>query len=183
MQTRDRTGIICDYCKSVYRQDFVYYSINVHKVQTHNGRKPALETIRSTVAIKSFDMCNAKCFDDLKTTVLKIYSANMRNKTGGPQNIFCEISGESLNYAPEYYYASFSRVDVIMSNQPLVCVKCGKSTKSDKIVCGCGSDSFRRQAVVNVSDRELEIYISNVVYNTWLENMPTDNIQVWSSSS
>lgn len=182
MQTQDRCGIVCDFCHMTERYDFTYYSLNAHKVRQFDGRKPSIDQILTTLVDKSFDMC-AKCYDNISGDVVKTYSKNMNNKTGIVKR-FCELSGSNLMMADMFYYVVFSKVTVMTSNQPIVCVKCNKAAKTEKSICVCGSNNFRRQANIDVRNRELEISISNTIYNKWSENVAKEAPTVsWSSTS
>lgn len=182
MQTSDRVGILCDFCKCVLKNDFKYHSLDFYKVKMFNGRKPTTDEIRRGGSVKSCDMC-AGCYEAVSDKVVECYSLNMNNKTG-IYKLFCEYSGQNLLSSKLLYYVVFSHVDVKIDNQPLSCVKCGKLSGSVSVVCTCGSNKFSKQALVQVEDKVLEINISDIVYNEWLVKIDdVKPVSDWSSSS
>lgn len=181
MQTTDKNGVICDFCHNTSRQDFTYYSLDVRKVKQFNGRRPSLSDILSSLIDVSFDICT-NCFDSISAKVVQTYSKNMNNKTGILKH-FCELSSNNLQTSDVYYYCVFTKVIVKTTNCPIICVKCGKLGIKDK-TCKCGSNNYTSQAIVHSSPRELEINISNAIYNEW-RNIASNISQnsTWSSTS
>jgi hypothetical protein len=182
MQTSDRAGVECDFCKILMRNDFKYYSLDFYKVKMFNGRKPQIHDILRGGSVKSCDLC-AGCYETMSDKVVDCYSLNMNSKTG-IYKFFCEFSGESLLNAKMFYYVTFACADVKIDSQPVQCVKCGKAAKNTTSVCVCGCDKFSKQALVQVEEKILEINISDTVYNDWIvkvENIKSSN--QWSSSS
>jgi len=132
MQTKDKTGIICDFCALMNREEFLYYSLDFKKVEIFNDSYTGLEYILRLPTHLSYDICSI-CFDEIKINVIN-------NNANIQRGIFCELSGVLLHGTFIYYYCLVSKVDVKLSGQTSFCVEC-KSIASDKTQkckkCGC----------------------------------------------
>jgi hypothetical protein len=182
MQTSDRAGVVCDFCKLLMKNDFKYYSLDFYKVKMFNSRKPSIDDIIRSGSTKSCDLC-AGCYEFMSDKVVECYSLNMNSKTG-VYKLFCEYSGENLLNSKVFYYVTFACADVKIDSQPLLCLKCGKAAKDITSVCVCGFDKYSKQALVQVEDKVLEINISDAVYNEWLVKVESvKSASQWSSSS
>jgi hypothetical protein len=164
MQLKDRDGIACDQCGTTYKTDFLYYSFDFRLVPVHENRRAALQQLLNQEATFSLDICTA-CFEKIKTKVVENYSKGMRGDVkhrGRPQvGVVCELSGEKLIGTFNYYHCNVVKVNVRMSGQPNVCVKCQKQTYVENQPCeGCGGTDFVRPADTKIDDRFVEINIS-----------------------
>ncbi len=141
-------GIICDHCGTTYQDDFIYYSWDFYPVRILGGRKPSIQSILSSKAIISYDICPT-CWDKLKNLVVNNY---------GKGNV-CEITGVGL--PSEYYYVVVTWVDVKISGQPNICTQCNNISENVNTPCKCGCLKFIKHAEVKTDRRILEFNTSS----------------------
>lgn len=175
MQHHSKQGVYCDFCHILYKEDFDYHSLDVKKITVYNNIRPSLGEMLNTKVVDSFDVCT-ECMEDLRFKVVDNYSKLYKS------GVFCEVSGEKLSGSYRFFYVVAVDVSVNMSKQPFVCVKCGKKSFNNS-QCSCGCDDFRRSAVVVSGHRDLEISISEAVYNGWKEEKSKQKTSNWASSS
>jgi hypothetical protein len=159
MQSLDKTGIICDYCNSTNRLEFIYHSFDFKQVD-NNGHK-VLQSIVRLPTKKSFDICTL-CYDEFTKSIIKNYKNLAKTKV-----LYCEVTGAILQRTTAYYfYVLASKVSVKIKGQPSVCVNCKQKTFDTNKQCKCGSKQFITPALVNTEDRILEFTASQVFYDT-----------------
>lgn len=173
MQLKDRDGIACDQCGTTYKTDFLYYSFDFRLIPVQENRRPDLQQIFNMQVVFSLDICT-QCFEQIKEEVIKNYSKTMTPNVkfrGRPQvGVICEISGEKMVGTFNYYHCNVVRVDVKMSGQPNICVKCQKQTyESDQVCEGCGGTDFIRPADTKVDDRFVEINFSEAAFRNMVD--------------
>ena len=146
MQTKDKTGIICDICNTEYNNDFTYFSLDFKNVQNINI---PLYHISELPDSKSIDVCTA-CFDSMSNQIIKINQVPFVVKR-------CDVSGIKIN--GNYYYCVVSKIKVIMTGQPYKCLGCKTISQNGK-ECKCGSTKFIKLAITDVIKRHVEFIIS-----------------------
>lgn len=166
MQLSDRSGIACDSCGIVCKDDFVYYSFDFHNVHVYNNQRPSIDSIIRSEVVKSLDICTS-CFDSIKDAVIKNYSKTMTPRRTNIANMFtvCEITGVKLSGNYEYYYCVVSKVNVRLSGQSYICVKCKSKSIGDRACAKCSGTQFTRVANTNVDNRHVEIVMCADAYN------------------
>ena len=176
MQLKDKQGITCDLCHTAYREDFEYASFDAKKVTMFNNIRPSLDDMLDSKVLTSFDICT-ECYDDLRLKIVDNYQKNLKN------GLCCEISGEKIVGTCKFYYIIITEVEVNMSRQPYVCNKCGSKGFEKTKECKCGCKEFRRNAFVIAGKRDLEISISELVYNSWVAKRDSYVENSWTSKS
>lgn len=178
MQLNDRSGISCDLCAIQYKTDFLYYSFDFILVD----HPTSLELILSSDIVFSIDVCT-NCFDTIKKSVIKNYKIKMQK--GNKVNV-CELTGEVMKQPEEYYYCVVSQVNVKISGQPNVCVKCkSKTFDNDKVCIKCEGKDFIKPALISADRRYVDIIISNKAYNNLRKQMESTRQAAgqWSTKS
>jgi hypothetical protein len=167
MQLKDRDGIACDQCGTTYKTDFLYYSFDFRLVPVQENRKPSIQQVFNLQIVFSLDICT-QCFEGIKQKVVENYAKTMTPNVklrGRTQvGVVCELTGEKLAGTFAYYHCNVVRVEVKMSGQPNVCVKCQKQTFESDQACKCGSTDFIRPADTKVEDRFVEINLSEAAF-------------------
>tara|TARA_R110000868_G_scaffold150227_8_gene373271 strand:- start:87 stop:656 length:570 start_codon:yes stop_codon:yes gene_type:complete len=169
MQLKNRDGIACDQCGTTYKSDFLYYSFDFRLVPVHENRRQSLDRIFSIPVIFSLDICT-QCFDKIKNTVIANYGKNMtadvRHRGKAQIGILCELSGEKMAGTFNFYHCNIIKVDVTMSGQPSVCVKCQTKTYEENKPCNhCGGRDFIKPASTKAEDRFLEINVCETTFH------------------
>lgn len=98
LKTRD--GIICDFCGTVYKNQFVYYSTRSVKYELVNNMRSMPED-----AGLYADICT-KCYDNLLDEVKKNLGKPQANK------IKCDLSNTYKSGTFTYYIIYIDKVDV-----------------------------------------------------------------------
>lgn len=160
MQLSDRTGIACDKCGTTYKKDFRYYSYDFRQVTVGQFIRPSLKQIFDYNQYHSLDICEM-CFNKMMTGICNTYSANMNTnvKMRGKvrQGILCEMSGKMMTGDFTYYHCNVIQVEVKMTGQPNICVKCQTKTYDDDKQCEkCGNTDFLKPALTNTNQRHVE---------------------------
>lgn len=166
MQLPDRSGICCDFCGMTYKLDFTYYSFDFRIVSVYNNQRPSIDSIHRLNVLSSADVCT-NCFDNIKKEVIKNYSKTMSPKRRDRVSpiVTCEITGKPLMGTYDYYYCTVSKVDIKLSGQPSVCVKCKTKTFNKNNKCSkCSGTEFVTMASSNVDNRFVEINISQEAF-------------------
>ncbi len=163
MQLQDHTGIACDYCGSTCQNDFTYYSFDFRCVSVIDNRRPPINVVLNSTIVLSLDICPL-CYGKITTSVITNYKKVMSPKRGQSQRLVCDITGQLLSGTYDYYYCVIVKVDVQLSGQPNVCIKCKKKTIDNKR-CECGSTEFVKPAIVKADHRHLELVVSEAGFN------------------
>tara|TARA_R110000751_G_scaffold72476_3_gene146984 strand:- start:221 stop:790 length:570 start_codon:yes stop_codon:yes gene_type:complete len=163
MQLSDRTGIACDRCATTYKNDFRYYSFDFREVTVGKFMRPSLKQILSYTQHHSLDICEM-CFNKVIVNICDVCTSNMNENTKlrgkVRQGILCEMSGKMLNGEFTYFHCNVVEVDVKMTGQPNICVKCQTKTfEEDKQCKKCGGSDFLRPASTNTNSRHVEFNI------------------------
>ncbi len=109
MQLSDKSGIICDLCRTPFRDDFIYYSLDFRPVPISDNRKIPIDMIMQISVMLSIDACTM-CFDKIKNDVIINYSV-VRSKAHEAVTI-CELSGTSFTGNYTYHYVVVTRAAV-----------------------------------------------------------------------
>jgi len=157
MQLKDRDGIACDYCGMQHRSDFSYYSWDFRNVSMNGGKKPPLNHMLNSGVIFSLDICTA-CFDKFKNKIVENYKKTMDKKS---RTVVCELSGSGIVGNCNFYYVEVTKVEVKITGQPSICVKCEKRTFDTDKPCKCGSDQFVCAAATTQDKRFVEVHVSS----------------------
>ena len=168
MQISDRTGIACDQCGTTYKTDFLYYSFDFRIVSVQDNRRPSLDQLLNMRVIFSLDICS-QCFEKIKTIVVQNYAKNMskdvRNRGKTQAGILCELTGEKVVGTFNFYHCNVIRVDVEISGQPNICVKCQTKTYEENQPCNnCSGTDFIKPANTKVEERFVEINFSETAF-------------------
>ncbi len=170
MQLPNKSGICCDSCGVTYQSDFMYYSFDFHYISVHDNRRPQLNNIMNFSVVSSFDICTA-CFEVIKKTIISNYANTMSSKrgVGPPQFVVCEITGRKLVGTYDYYYCVVAKINVKMSGQPNICVKCKTKTFDNSKQClKCSGNEFIRLASMNVDKRFVEFSLCEDAYREFI---------------
>jgi len=173
MQIKDRSGIACDQCGTTYKSDFLYYSFDFRLVPVYDNRVQSLKMIFRIQPASSLDICT-QCFEDIKTKVICNYDKSMNKNVanrGKPRlGIICEMSGDKMVGTFKYYHCNVTKVDVRMSGQPNICVKCQRQTNDNNEPCKeCGGNDFIKLAKTDTNDRHIEINISEQIFRDMVD--------------
>lgn len=164
MQLADRTGIKCDHCGMAFKEDFTYFNLDARRYTFSSTF--SLDLIKRQPVTTSQDVCQ-ECFDKLSQRVVEsfaIYQADKIRK--------CEISAHMLSGIT--FHISAQRIQVNMSRQPFVCVKC-RQPKSSLDKCTCGSTKFIRPAKTTIAHNVLDFDICEAVMKDWQTRASKDN--------
>jgi len=164
VQLQDKSGISCDKCGIACKLDFIYYNLDVRKIDVHRVRPDTRTALRLPV-VKSFDLCS-NCFDVLSTTIINNFKEYQITK-----RFMCEISKADMTTLSVYYFVDAQKIEVNTSRQPYVCVTC--KTKCAETKCKCGSTKFIRPAKLQVTKDIVQFNIHPCVYDTWAVHKPT----------
>lgn len=163
-QLLDKTGICCDRCGLVIRDDFTYFSFDLRRTQLCDGRRPGIDNILRLSPDKSFDLCEL-CVDQMKQLVITNYrpvKAGMR----------CDFCGKQQG-SGHYFHAELSRVAVVATGQPYVCAKCRIQRADAEKPCSCGSLAFVRPAASRTTRRLLELDLDEGCASGFQSRPPT----------
>lgn len=160
MQLSDRSGIACDKCGTSYKEDFSYYSLDFRQVVVGKFLRPSLKQVLSYTQCYSVDICGM-CFNKLAVNICDNYSSNMNTNTRlrgkVRQGVLCELSGKTMDGEFTYYHCNVIQVDVKMSGQPNICVKCqNKTFDNDKKCSRCDGVDFIKPALTQANQRYVE---------------------------
>jgi hypothetical protein len=160
MQLSDRTGIACDNCATTYKDDFRYYSFDFREVTVGKFIRPSLKQILSYTQYYSLDICEM-CFNKMMAGICDVYTSNMnpnvKLRGKARQGILCEVSGKMMTGEFTYYHCNVIKVEVQMTGQPNICVKCQVKTYDDDKKCDkCGGMDFIKPAMTNANKRFVE---------------------------
>ena len=61
MITKNKNGIICDLCKTILEDEFIYYSFDIHKVKVDVSKSKISDVDKNVLGL---DVCE-KCYQDL----------------------------------------------------------------------------------------------------------------------
>ena len=157
-ETKD--GIICDYCGNEHKDDFIYYSVDIDKIEVDRW-------IRSPkVRMYSLDFC-PECMQSWKDRLKKTYQPPKKNV------FICDISG-LIETKGEFtlYYCNVSKVTVDNSSQAYMCPQCRKPRKTSDGPCPCSSgNKLVREAKVDVDASHLEFNIGTYVFDLLLQHL------------
>jgi hypothetical protein len=163
MQLKERDGIACDHCGTQYKKDFTYYSWDFRPVAVIQSYRPQLNQIFRTQITFSLDICTA-CFAKFSQEVITNYSKSMDQKDSCT---ICEFSGTKLTGTYNYYHIEVQKVQVRMTGQPNICVKCRHRTFDENKVCSkCQGTDFVKPADTNLDKRFAEFNISEEAYES-----------------
>lgn len=166
MQLKERDGIACDQCGTQYKMDFTYYSWDFRPVAVHQGHRPNLNHIFRTQISFSLDICTA-CFDKFSKIIVDNYAKGMDQKG---RFVTCEFTGNKLTGTFNYYHVEVVKVDVKMTGQPNICVKCQTKTHDENKTCtNCGGTEFVKPASINQQKRFVELNVSEEAFQTLRE--------------
>lgn len=100
MQNETKDGIICDYCRKQYKNDFVYYSYDFVSYNVNNGMQNRSSEYEFTADL--CDKCNKLFLDRVKANYIP------------PSKIFkCEVSGNQIKQQNFIYHkAMVSKVSI-----------------------------------------------------------------------
>lgn len=103
-----KDGVLCDFCKTSYKDIFSYYSINILEFKVNQNSRgipnnPKLDR----------DMC-CNCYDKLIENVKQFIGPYK------PGHIKCDLSKNYKTGTFSYYIANFDKVSVNKSLQPPV---------------------------------------------------------------
>ena len=171
MQLTDKSGICCDICGMVYEADFTYYSFDFRYVSVIENRRQSIDSIIQSAIIFSIDICT-NCFENTKNLIIKNYTKIMGPKRAQSSTIICDMTGQLLFGTYDYYYCVVAKIDVKLSCQPNVCVKCGKKTFDSK-KCDCGGINFTCSATMKIDNRYLEINVCEEAFKAFREKSET----------
>lgn len=168
MQLRDRSGICCDSCGIEYRTDFTYYSFDFHNAAVYNNQRQSIDMILRSKVVFSVDICT-NCFEAIKKMIVANYATAMSPKRSFQSAVTCDITGQKLTGSYEYYYCEVIKIDVTISGQPNVCVKCKAKTFDDSKVCAkCSNKEFVRLAAVKTDRRYVELNVCDDAYRAFV---------------
>ena len=156
MQLSDKTGISCDSCGTSYRLDFTYYSLDFRQVDVVGNRRSDIDTIYNLPLSFSVDACE-KCWAEMTIVIKKFYKPT----TVG---INCDLTGTKLTGNFSYFHCNVQKAVVKMSGQPYACDKCKAQTLKPTEVCACGNATFSLVAEMVVTDRYVELDVSEPAY-------------------
>lgn len=98
MMLSDKLGISCDICRTAFRYEFVYYSIDFNRVKVQNNTRPA-EDHKIDLSV---DVCEA-CWVPIAETIVRCYRAVY-------QGIVCDLSGILMFGNFEYFSGRVDKV-------------------------------------------------------------------------
>ena len=98
---KDKTGIQCDRCGSIYHNQFIYFSADFYKINTLNGR----QTIQEHPQL-SADFCES-CMAEIGRIVVKHYKP-IKN------GIQCELCGIVQSGTFESYHGKITKANVVL---------------------------------------------------------------------
>jgi len=165
MQLKEKDGILCDLCGTVYKSDFSYFSWDFKQVEVIDNRRPSLNQLLRMQTVFSLDVCTL-CWDKYKSKIIKNYATTMSKVRKVPIGIVCDLSGVKLLGTFSYYYIEVTKVGVAMLGQANVCVKCHTKTFEEDSKCKkCYGTEFIRPASINTDKRFVELNISVDIYS------------------
>ncbi len=180
MQLKSREGIACDYCGTTYKTDFTYYSFDFRQLEGTQGQKPALQMIFRENIVFSLDICQ-RCFAKFKDKVMKNYKPLNHG-----QGVCCDFTGNILKGNFIYYHCDVTKVNVRLSEQPYVCVKCQRQYRDIAEKCdNCEATEFVRIADMKTDERFVELDLCEEAYQS-LVNKAVDIRKMaseWSTTS
>lgn len=173
MQTSGKDGIVCDKCGTSYKIDFDYFSFDFRNISVIQNRKPSLQQIFMMPIVFSLDICPL-CFDTIKKKVSDNYSKIMVDNVkyrGRQTGTVCEFTGNKMIGTYDFYYINVIKINIKMSDQPSICVKCkNKAYKTDEPCSKCGGTDFVCVAKSSIDDRFVEISISEQAFRDMVHN-------------
>lgn len=152
----------CDYCNTIIKDDFVYYSFDFYLVDVINNVKNF-----STDTVLSVDF-DEECMILYRERIKLAYAPP---KTG---MFRCDISGEAFGASNfKYYYCKVSKVAVSLTDQPYMCNTCNKAVDIKKVPCDkCTSETVvNRIAQVDVDNRYLELNFSETMFEKFQDHI------------
>jgi hypothetical protein len=117
MLTKDKRGIICDWCGLNVIEKFDYFSFDAKEAIVTNN---SIVLSKATDPSHSFDICQ-RCMDEIKDIVIKCYKpSRIIDNKKCPQGITCDLTGIRMNGTFICYYICVSSVSVDINMKPSV---------------------------------------------------------------
>lgn len=94
VQLITRDGIKCDLCNMVLKDNFLYYSYDLHRATILNGRHPSILRANRSNPIRSIDVCG-NCHSKFSNLIVNANKKLLINQIRGLA--YCELTGDKIN--------------------------------------------------------------------------------------
>lgn len=173
MQLKTHDGVACDWCGTIYRTDFKYYSFDFRHITVVNNMHPSMEDMLNLQPVFSIDICE-RCFETFKPKIAANYAKSMRNDRRKPALLVCDWTGNQLIGNYELYQCDVTAVSVQISGQPHICAECQTKTFEPSKPCAkCKSVNFVCPARMAMDAHFVELVLCSAAFDEFVDKTKT----------